>query len=135
MASIDVNDAFDASFISEFYYSKPKIILNEEGIYVTKLSKYKVQLGVVLPNETEHTTLDPANEYIVKSIRVYIPAYLLNHQTYIQPADIIYWNNQHYKAEEVRNYMQYGKGYTIIIAALMDASDQPEVQPIKDDEE
>lgn len=133
MASIDVNDAFDASFISEFYYSKPSIALNEEGVYETKLSNYTVQLGVVLPNETSHTTRDPANEYIIKSIKIYIPAYLLTHQTYIQPADVIYWSNQHYKVDEVRNYMQYGKGYTLIIAALIDASDQPEVQPIKDD--
>ena len=129
MASLDVSDAFDVSFLTTFYIGKPNKELDDEGVWQKTNIKYAPQIGVVVPDEESRPTGAVENEYIIKAIKVYIPHNLILHQNLIAPADIVYYNNQHYKVNEVKDYMNYGNGYCIARCHLQDASDQPEVSP------
>lgn len=122
MASLDVTEAFDPCMMSDAIIIHRSATLNDEGVFVKNDDEQENFSAVILPNNTTKPTGEVENEYIVKSLSIFIPKKLAKIQTNIAPADIILWENVRYKVNEIKDYSFYGAGYLHVIAELEDAS-------------
>ena len=135
MATLDVSDAFDESFLSTLTVYKCTVDLDDEGFWSKTLSDPYIIRVVKTPNEDKPKT-DIQSDYKLKSIEVYSIDKLRN-QNAIDAADIIEWNGQKYQVDSVEDYSNYGQGYYHIYASLVNADDRipaDEPEEITEDE-
>ena len=135
MATLDVSDAFDESFLSTLTVYKCNVDLDAEGFWSKTLSDPYIIRVVKTPNEDKPKT-DIQSDYKLKSIEVYSIDKLRN-QNAIDAADIIEWNGQKYQVDSVEDYSNYGQGYYHIYASLINADDRTpadEPEEITEDE-
>lgn len=135
MATLDVSDAFDESFLSTLTVYKCTVDLDDEGFWSKTLSDPYIIRVVKTPNEDKPKT-DIQSDYKLKSIEVYSIDKLRN-QNAIDAADIIEWNGQKYQVDSVEDYSNYGQGYYHIYASLINAEDRipaDEPEEITEDE-
>ena len=122
MATLDVSDAFDESFLSTLTVYKCTVDLDDEGFWSKTLSDPYIIRVVKTPNEDKPKT-DVQSDYKLKSIEVYSIDKLRN-QNAIDAADIIEWNGQNYQVDSVEDYSNYGQGYYHIYASLVNVEDR-----------
>lgn len=122
MATLDVSDAFDESFLSTLTVYKCTVDLDDEGFWSKTLSDPYIIRVVKTPNEDKPKT-DVQSDYKLKSIEVYSIDKLRN-QNAIDAADIIEWNGQNYQVDSVEDYSNYGQGYYQIYASLVNVDDR-----------
>lgn len=135
MATLDVTDAFDESFLSTLTVYKCTVDLDDEGFWSKTLSDPYIIRVVKTPNEDKPKT-DVQSDYKLKSIEVYSIDKLRN-QNAIDAADIIEWNGQNYQVDSVEDYSNYGQGYYHIYASLVNVDDRipaDEPEEITEDE-
>ncbi len=135
MATLDVSDAFDESFLSTLTVYKCTVDLDDEGFWSKTLSDPYIIRVVKTPNEDKPKT-DVQSDYKLKSIEVYSIDKLRN-QNAIDAADIIEWNGQNYQVDSVEDYSNYGQGYYHIYASLVNVDDRipaDEPEEITEDE-
>lgn len=135
MATLDVSDAFDESFLSTLTVYKCTVDLDAEGFWSKTLSDPYIIRVVKTPNEDKPKT-DVQSDYKLKSIEVYSIDKLRN-QNAIDAADIIEWNGQNYQVDSVEDYSNYGQGYYHIYASLVNVEDRipaDEPEEITEDE-
>lgn len=116
-ASLDLSDAFDASFFTDVVIKRYKIRVNDEG-ETEKIGFTAARIkAVVIPNDS--TASNSQNNYnVTSSIQVYIKAGPnLNIQTSITPSDYIVYDGNEYKVTSAAAF-KYGKSFIRVLAEL-----------------
>lgn len=119
MASLDVSQAFDSSFLSELQHLKYDVILNADGVFIQDFEHAvtKKFLGVVTPINSRPSNVQE-NQFNINSIQIYTQ-YPLRHQTGDNVADFVLYKGLTYKVNQVQDYSEYGAGFCKVICELM----------------
>ena len=113
MASLDVSDAFDSSFLDTVWVKQSKLGVGPDGKWEEQGFSVVAIPAVVLPLSREPTATDP-NAYIVDSIEVYSKSPLLTSE-----ATYVLHNNAEYRVDSVADYTNVVAGFKRAVCRLV----------------
>jgi hypothetical protein len=134
MPTLDVNDAFDPSFLDIILVDRITQVIDQYGRVHRTKRRYQVN-AVVTATGPDDLQRIPEYEMMNKSISVYCPDFRLQgpvrpnagtvaqlNQT--QPDEII-WHDSTFVVHSAQDYSGYGRGFTSAIAISIDSVDAP----------
>jgi hypothetical protein len=132
MPTLDVNDAFDPSFIDFITVYRITQTIDKNGRVVRFRRAFTNVQAVVTATSPDDLQRLPDYEMMNKSISVYCPEFRLqgpvrsggNGVLQTQP-DEIYWHGSTFVVHSMQDYSGYGRGFTSAIAVSIDAVDAP----------
>jgi hypothetical protein len=129
MPTLDVNDAFDPSFLDYVTIYRITQTIDKNGRVIRFRRAFTNVAAVVTATSPADLQRLPDYEMMNKSISVYCPAFRLqgpvksdNGVLQTQP-DEIYWHHSTYVIVTMMDYSGYGRGFTSAIASSIDAVD------------
>lgn len=132
MPTLDVNDAFDPSFIDDVTVVRRIPIVNDKGRRVDSSTAFSIRAVVVAASPDDLQRL-PDAEYMNKAISVCATADQYSDRAVMQgpsdntAADELLWHGSSYLVMTVQDYSAYGRGFVQATAVSMT---QPDPSPI-----
>lgn len=134
MPLLDVNDAFDPSFIDYIDVDRITEAVNQYGRTQRFKQRFNNIAAVVTATGPDDLQRLPDYALMQKSISVYCPEFRLqgpvqDPQTGLgrtQP-DEIHWHGSTFVVHSMQDYSGYGRGFTSAIAISIDAVDGPPI--------
>jgi hypothetical protein len=133
MPTLDVNDAFDPSFIDLITVYRITQTIDKNGRVVRFRRAITNVQAVVTATSPDDLQRLPDYEMMNKSISVYCPAFRLqgpvrsdNGVLQTQP-DEIYWHGSTFVVHSMQDFSGFGRGFTSAIAVSLDAVDAPPI--------
>jgi len=133
MPTLDVNDAFDPSFMDTITVVRRVQVLSNKGRVTTKETARTVAAVVVSATPDDLQRL-PDYEMMEKAIRVTSPQFRLQGIVMDELGnktlpDQILWHGSMYVVHSLEDYSNYGRGFTSVIAISMTQPDPPVMGP------
>jgi hypothetical protein len=131
--SLDVNDAFDPSFIDIIAVDRITEAVDQYGRAVRLKHRINGIKAVVTATGPDDLQRLPDYEMANKSISVYCPEFRLQGPvrdpatgslTQTQPDEVI-WQNSTFVVHSMQDYSRYGRGFTSAICISIEAVDAP----------
>ena len=134
MPTLDVNDAFDPSFIDTITVMRITQTVDMNGRVVRFKTPYYNVSAVVTATGPDDLQRLESYEMMNKSISVYCPEFRLqgpvrdpgNGIEQTQPDEII-WHGSTFVIVSMQDYSGYGRGFTSCVAVSIDAVDAPPI--------
>ena len=134
MPLLDVNDAFDPSFLDQIVDYRISQTVDRNGRVVRFKTPYTVNAVVTATGPDDLQRL-PDYEMMNKSISVYCPDFRLqgpvrsaedntNNLNETQP-DEIFWHGSMFVVISMQDYSGYGRGFTSAVCSSIDMVDAP----------
>jgi galactose-6-phosphate isomerase len=114
MPSLDVNDAFDPSFLDTIVVIRQYQTVNDKGRVIIQ-TKAMSTLAVVTAASPNDLAFVPEFQHQNKAISIYTPFRLQG----VSPetvADTILWHNAEYSVNFLEDYSGYGRGFVHAVA-------------------
>ena len=131
--TLDVNDAFDPSFLDFITIYRINQTIDKNGRVIRFRRAFTNIAAVVTATSPADLQRLPDYELMNKSISVYCPDFRLqgpvrNDTGVLQTQpDEIYWHGSTFVVISLMDYSGYGRGFTSAIAASIDAVDAPPI--------
>jgi hypothetical protein len=128
MPTLDVNDAFDPSFMDQITVSRITESVDQNG-RVVRVPSTLTALAVVVPTSPNDLQRLPDEEYMNKAITIYSQFRLqgpVNDPVLgrTHPDEVI-WHGSTFVVRALDDYSGYGRGFVMAIAVSIDAIDGP----------
>lgn len=124
MASLDVSDAFDASFLDTIIVIRRVQTISKYGRQISA-ERAMSSVGVVVPSSPDDLVRVPEGQYTNKAITIYTKAIRLQGSSPGVNADKVIWHGSEYVVSALLDYSQYGVGFVAAVCISMDAQDPP----------
>jgi hypothetical protein len=121
MPTLDVNDAFDPSFIDTFTVLRRVQVLNQYGRIDIQIQQFEAD-GVVVPTSPNDLQRLPDLQYMNKSISIYTQCLLQGPTPGHQPDEIL-WHGSQFIVRSLDDYSGYGRGFLMVICVSVDVVD------------
>lgn len=135
MPTLDVNDAFDPSFLDTIFVDRIIQTVSAAGRVVRSKQRYTVQ-AVVTPSSPNDLQRVPEEAYMNKAITIYSPVFRLQGPTRDPvtgndtDADEVTWHGSTFVVTSNDDFAGFGRGYTSYIAVSINAIDAPIPTPM-----
>lgn len=123
MPTLDVNDAFDPSFLDTFTVIRQYETVNDKGRVVLS-TKAQTVSGVVTAASPNDLTFVPEYQHMNKAISIYSP-FPLQGVTNETVADTILWHGSEYTVNWLEDYTGYGRGWVHAVAVSITVQNPP----------
>jgi galactose-6-phosphate isomerase len=128
MPTLDVSDAFDASFFDDIVVIRRTQVVGNNGRAVLT-EKATSTIAVVTASSPDDLQRVPEVEYMNKAITIYTQ-YRLQGPAKDEAGnetspDLILWNDSAYVIVSLDDYSRYGRGFVSAVAVSQDAVDPP----------
>lgn len=121
MPTLDVNDAFDPSFIDTFVVTRRTEIVNQFG-RATFTAQVFEATGVVVPTSPNDLQRLPEMQFMNKSISIYTQENLQGPSPGMMPDEIL-WHGSQFVVHALDDYSGYGRGFLMAICLSIEAID------------
>jgi|SRR3954447_5796677 hypothetical protein len=132
MPTLDVNDAYDPSFMDDVTVVRRITTVNDKGRRVDTSTAFSIRAVVVVASPDDLQRL-PDVEYMNKAISVSAPSDQYSDRAVLQgpgetaAADELLWHGSSYLVMSIQDYSGYGRGFVQATAVSMT---QPDPSPI-----
>lgn len=113
MATLDLSDAFDPSFLTDVLVKRPSLQLSPSGIYEEVGFSVWGMRAVVLPQSTQPTHSE-VNDLTTGGLELYVMQGI-EPKMQLKPADTIIWSGEEYRIDLMEDYGHYGQGFYRVI--------------------
>lgn len=121
MASIDVSDAFDPSFMdSGIICMRLTQTVDDQGVATDSAAPISFT-GEVVPDEGANLIRLPDGSRVRETLSIYT-MFQLRTQRAGMSADIVTWKGAQYTVAAVDDYMNYGRGFVVAKCELLQLS-------------
>lgn len=133
MPLLDVNEAFDPSFLDTILVDRIREVVDQFGRVRRYKTRYTVANAVVTAASPSDLRREPNYELMAKSIDVYVPQGFrlqgpvrdpVSGAMRTQPDEII-WHGSTFVVNAASDFSGYGMGYTYAHASSIEAMDAP----------
>lgn len=130
--SLDVNDAFDLSFLDDVTVIRHTSAINDRGRRVDSEAGFSIKAVVIAAGPDDLQRL-PDAEYMNKAISICAPSDQFSDKAPLQgptdftAADEILWHGSSYVIMTIQDYSGYGRGFIQATAVSMS---QPDPAPM-----
>lgn len=132
MPTLDVNDAFDGSFLDDVTVIRHSSQVNDRGRRVDNTTGFSIK-AVVTASSPDDLQRLPEVEYMNKAITVAAPSDQFSDKAPLQgpsdftAADELLWHGSSYVVMSIQDYSGYGRGF---IQATAISMSQPDPAPM-----
>lgn len=132
MPTLDVNDAFDVSFLDDVTVIRHVTTVNDKGRRADTTSAFSIK-AVVTASSPDDLQRLPEVEYMNKAISVAAQSDQYTDRAVLQgpgegtAADELIWHGSSYQVMSIQDYSGYGRGF---IQATAISMSQPDPSPI-----
>lgn len=113
MATLDLSDAFDSSFLTDVLVKRPALQLSPSGEYEEAGFSVWGMRAVVIPQSSQPTHSE-VNDLTTGGLELYV-MYGVEPKMQLEPADFIIWCGEEYRIDLMEDYGNYGQGFYHVV--------------------
>ena len=113
MATLDLSDAFDSSFLTDVLVKRPALQLSPSGEYEEAGFSVWGMRAVVIPQSSQPTHSE-VNDLTTGGLELYVMCGV-EPKMQLEPADFIIWCGEEYRIDLMEDYGNYGQGFYHVV--------------------